>query len=183
MKKIKLLLLTLFVIPVLNSYADIILTRPKYPLKVYMKIDNAEQFSDIVIIGINDCPAVSKKPFIVNADSDMELSKLCSITFYAIKKNYLEEKGLNNIKWENDKNIAKANQTIKLDKTTTVSRPDDRLEMHFTIAGFSGRKMIIYKSSEIHQISKLYQRSKDNPTENVKTFEFEGDSTELKNDF
>lgn len=183
MKKIKLLLLTLFVFFVLNSYADIILTQPRHPLKVYIKVDNTEQFSDIVIIGVSDCPAVSKKPFIVNADSDMELSKSCSITLYAVKKDYLEEKGLSNIKWKKDKNIAKANQTIKLDKTTTVSRPDDRLEMHFTIAGFNGMKMIIYKSSEVHQISKLYQRSKNNTLENVKTFEFEGDRSELKNDF
>ncbi|MFV0419215.1 MAG: hypothetical protein ACK5KT_10860 [Dysgonomonas sp.] len=177
MKKIKLLLLTLFVFSVLNSYADIILTRPRHPLKVYIKVDNTEQFSNIVIIGVSDCPAVSKKPFIVNADSDMELSKSCSITLYAVKKDYLEEKGLSNIKWKKDKNIAKINQPVKLEKGTFSENPNDRMEIHLTIVGFNEKEMIIYKSSQV------YKYSNKRHSDTVENFDFDGDRTELKNDF
>lgn len=176
MKKIKLLLLTFFVFSVLNSYADII-TQPRFPLKVYVKVDNAEQFSDIVIIGFSDCPAVSKKPFIVNTDSDMELSKSCSITFYAVKKDYLEDKGLSNIKWNTDKNIAKINQPIKLEKGAFTDYPNDRLEIHLTIAGFNDKEMILYKSSQI------YKYSNKNSPDIVENFDFDGDRSKLKNDF
>ncbi|MDR2954879.1 MAG: hypothetical protein LBV43_07355 [Prevotella sp.] len=174
MKKIKLLLLILLILPAFTSYADIIIDQ--YPVKVYVKIDNVEEFSDIIIIGVSNCPVFSKKPFIVNSDSEMEIRKTCSIKFYAVKKDYLEEKGLDNIKWGKDKNVLKANETIKI-KRTISDEPNECQEIHFTIAGFNDKEMVIYKSSQVYKYGNSHRPDK------VEKFDYTGDRSKLKNNF
>ncbi|MDR2954878.1 MAG: hypothetical protein LBV43_07350 [Prevotella sp.] len=177
MKKIKLLLLALLIFPAFISYADII--SPRHPLKVYIKVDNTEVFTDIVIVGVGDCPTFSNKPLIniITSDSRIELRKSCPIKFYAVKKDYLEEKGLNNIKWEEDKNVAKINEPISLEKGALSYNSNDRLEIHFTIAGFNNKEMIIYRSSQVYKYGNAQRPDK------VENFELEGDHSELKNNF
>ena len=201
MKKTKCTLLLLLVILTINSYGDIIMPQ-RQPVSVYVKINNLNDYPDIVIIGLNDCLAASNsnKAFIVEPDSFLLIHKSCPLKLYAVEKSYFEKKGIEKIKWGEDKNVRESNLIFSekvLEETENmgevVSSPDTAetdgvivvwgvgrravhtKEMTFNIAGFDDTSMVMYKTT---QIDKYHRRSDD-----VRNFEYEGDLSKLRKEF
>ena len=149
MKRIKYTLLAFLAILTIKVYGDII---PEYyypSVKICVKIENLEDYPDIAIIGLSDCVAIFFKPKAntVDTNSCLEVQKACPLTFYAVKKDYLREKGIENINWKKDKNVRKSDVTV-IAKKTRVSSGTEALEMNFAIAGFDENSMVMYQVSE-----------------------------------
>ena len=135
MKRVKYGLLLILTILATRVYGDIIL--PKYTAgKICVKIENLEDFPDIVIVGISDCfPDFSSvKVDIVDSTLCIEVHKAWQLTFHAVKKEYFEKTGIKNIDWKKDENVRKANITIEAKKEEKVYYPNvGTLEINYII--------------------------------------------------
>jgi len=92
-RRIKCTLLLVFAIYTISVYGDIIIVEYS-PNKICVRIENLKDFPDIVIVGVSDCFSVFSKPKveIIDTRSCLKVPKTCLLTFYAVKKDYLEKK-------------------------------------------------------------------------------------------
>ena len=150
MKKVKYALLVFLTILSISVLGDII-TFPFSPTKVCVKIENLEDYPDITIIGLSNSLAVFSKPVTVNiidSESSLEVQKALPLTFYAVKKEYLKEKGVEKINWKKDINVRKSDITINAKKRRLSSPNVETLEIGFVIAGFNENSMVMYEKSQ-----------------------------------
>ena len=154
MRNLTCILLLILTVLMVRAYGNIIIVRHS-PVKVCVKIENLKDYPDIVLIGLSDCFALFPKPEVEIVDSTLclEVSKACPLTFYAVKKDYLEKNGIENINWEDDKNVKKSNKTVNA-RTTYIDYPDvETLEINFIIAGFNEKSMVMYQTSRTFKFS------------------------------
>ena len=175
MKKFKSTLLLFLAVLTINSYGDVIV--PKYPpAKVYMKINNLNDYPDIVIIGVYICSVVfkSNKAFILEPDSLLEIHKSCPFKLYAVKKSYFEKKGIKKIKWEKDENVIESN--LLFSGKFTPFFPIHTVEMNFIIAGFNDTSMVMHQATHILKYS-------DGRSDDVRNYDYKGDLSKLQKGF
>jgi len=148
MRKVKFILLLAFAFCTGKGLSDIVVTFYS-PNKICVKIVNLSDYPDIVVVGISDCLPVFSKPKmdVLVSDSSLEVHKACPLNFYAVKKNYLKKKGINKIKWNNDKNVRKADHSVSA-KTHKAIFPDvETLEVSYFIVGFDENSMVLIEKS------------------------------------
>jgi len=150
MKKVKYVLFGFLTILSISVYGDIIINTFS-PAKVCVKIENLDDYPDLTIIGFSNSLAIFSKPIIVNiidSDSSLEVQKALPLTFYAVKKEYLKEKGIENIDWKRDQNVRKSDITINAKKRYSSSPNVETFEMGFVIVGFKENTMVMYNKSQ-----------------------------------
>jgi len=145
MKRVKYAIVLLLAIFTIRTYGDIIIVEYS-PTKICVRITNLSDYPDIAIIGFSDCFATLPKVNIVDSISCLEVRKACPLTFYAVKKDYLIEKGIKNINWKKDKNVMKSNMTFT-GKETTWYQNVGTMELNLYIAGFKENSMVMYQKS------------------------------------
>ena len=146
MKRIRYILLALFAIFTFRIYGDIII-KVGDPLKISVRIENPDSYPGIVIVGVNDCFAASRPEVnVFDSSSCMEVHKACRLTFYAVKKDYLEKKKIYKINWEKDKNVMKSNTTVDLN---SLRSDVESVDIYFYVAGFNENSMVMYKTKQI----------------------------------
>jgi len=93
MKKVKYVVVLLLAILSVRTYGDIIVRGPS-PY-VCIKITNLKDYPDIAVVGVSESLAdfSYSKVDIVNSNSCIEVHRACTLTFYAVKTDYLKEKG------------------------------------------------------------------------------------------
>jgi len=156
MKRVKYAIVALLVIFAVRTYGDVIIHQREHsPLKVCVKITNLKDYPDIEVIGLSDCITVFSRPKVNTFNSHLYVAvhKACPLTFYAVKKDYLKEKGIKNIHWEKDKNVRKADVSVDAKKTIVYYPGVEILRIHFIIAGFDEKSMVMYKTSEINKFN------------------------------
>ena len=176
MKKI---LLLLFAFLTIKSYGDIII--PKYtPSKIYVKITNVNDYPDIAIVGVNVFRPVSSpnRIFTFQQDSAIEVCKACQIKVYAVKKDYLNKVGYDNIDWEKDrKNVQPYINNSIASVWYNTDTPTKSIEISYTIMGFSDSWLILHES----EILTKYDGDK---SDSLKKYEFrKRDTQSLSKDF
>ena len=151
MKRVKYAIVLLLTILTVSTHGDIIIVEYS-PTKICVRITNLKDYPDIEVIGVGDCKASFSKPKVYIADSTscIEVHKACPLTFYAVKKDYLSEKGIENINWKKDKNVMKSDMTIT-GKETTWHKNVEILELNSFIIGFNENSMIMFVSSKTNK--------------------------------
>ena len=181
MKNLKFLLLLLVTITSISSFGDIIITK-SFPNRICVKVNNLNDFPDIAVIGVSEClaPFTKDQVDIIDSISCLNINKLYPFTFYAVKKAYLEKKGINNINWKKDKNVKKSNVAINPDdfKHVDWNAKIDVVELHLDIAGYDKDE-----AAFIFYLSKRIVKYDRNIPDDVKTYNFEGDFSKLKKSF
>ena len=143
-RRIKCTLLLVFAIYTISVYGDIIIVEYS-PNKICVRIENLKDFPDIVIVGVSDCFSVFSKPKveIIDSSSCLKVPKTCPFTFYAVKKDYLEKNGIENINWKKDKNVRQSSITVN-SKKIRIDYPNvETLEITYIIAGFKNNSMVM----------------------------------------
>ena len=154
MKRVKYILLAFLAVFTLKVYGDVIIASYS-PTKICVKIDNLGEYPDMAIVGLSDCMAIffTSKANTMDSKSSFEVPKACPLTFYAVKKDYLEKKGIGNINWKKDENVLRSGITI-IAKKVRVSYPNvETLEMNIAIRGFDGNSVVMYKKSETYKFN------------------------------
>lgn len=178
MNRFRCVLLVFLFVSTCNLFGDIIPTRYTYPpAEVLITIENLDEYPDIVVVGVSNCPSISgsKKAYIIEPGVSLKVHKSCPLTIYAVKKDYLEKKKLGKIKWNKDENVIISNLTV----TRTTIDPDravNAIRMHFRIAGFNDEEMVLYNSSLIYK----YTGGLPDVVENL---EYKGDLSKLRKTF
>ena len=154
MKRIKYTILLFLAILTIKVYGDIIIITYT-PVKVCVRIENLKDYPEIEIIGLSNCLAVFSKPKadIIDSHSCMEVHKACPLTFYAVKKDYLEKMGIENIKWKKDKNVRKSKITVNAKETRVYYQDVEILEINYFVVGFNKKSMVVIKTSETNKFN------------------------------
>jgi hypothetical protein len=155
MKRGKYLLLLVFAIVTISVYGDVIIFKNPHA-KICVKIENIGDYPDMVIVGVSDCLSVFSKPKvdIIDSTSCLEVHKACPLIFYAVKKDYLEKKGIKKINWKKDKNVRKSDITIDANKSEPIFSPSVvTLELNYFIAGFNENSMVIICKTSTYKFS------------------------------
>jgi len=114
MKKFKYTILLLLIVLTTKLYGDIIIVKPTRA-KICTKITNLKEFPDLKVIGVFDCVALSKskKAFRIKNNSCIKVHKSCPVSLYVVKSDYYKQHDLDEIDWDNNKNVQKLNISIK----------------------------------------------------------------------
>ena len=144
MKRIQYALLLLLAVLTIRVYGDIVMI--DYIPRICVKIENLNDYPDIVVIGLSDCLAASRpNAGKVDSTAGLHVHKTCQITFYAAKKDYLEKKSIYKINWKKDKNVMKSSMTFD---AKTLRSDIESADIYFHIAGFSEDSMIMHQIRE-----------------------------------
>jgi len=154
MKRVKYTIVLLLVMLTVRTSGDIIINTYS-PVKVCVRIENLKDYPDIVVVGLSDCITVFSNPKveIIDSCSCVEVHKACPLTFYAVKKDYLEKKGIKNINWKKDKKVRKADKTVNANKVSVHYPNVEISEQNFFIAGFNENSMVIWHISQTNKFS------------------------------
>lgn len=145
MKSLKYLLIIPLALFATTLHNNIIITEPE-PAKICVRIPNLDEFQDVVVFGRYDCVAMSKskKAYKMEPNFIAEGNKTCPLSFYVMKLDYFKQKSLDEIDWDNDKNVQKLNLTVKAN--TLRSYDFSALEIDFNLACKDGTTYYLYKS-------------------------------------
>ena len=138
----------------IKVYGDIIVIR--YSAKrICVKIENLNEYPDIVIVGVSRSFALFSKPRtnIIDSNSCLNVHKASPLTLYAVKKNYLDEKGINNIKWKRDNNVRKSDITVNANTVDADYADFVTLDINYIILGFNKNSMIMFKTSQTNKFN------------------------------
>jgi hypothetical protein len=119
-----------------------------------VKIVNLDEFPEIVLVGYITGPVIQcENPYIISPDEGLtKYYKANDLTIYAIEKDYLNTKGLENINLEIDPNICSYEVEINPDwDVVNIANPLNKEEIEYSIAGFSEDRLIIYKSRQVSE--------------------------------
>ncbi len=151
MKRLTYFLLVLFLMvsPSLNS--DVIVHFPE--TMICVRISNLNDFSDIVLIGVWDCLALSnsKKAFRIESNSCLNATKTCPILLYAMSLEYFKTVDINEIDFEDNKNIKKLNLTIKAVSFDVYKY--SAIDVYYNIARYDATTIYLYKSKITYKYS------------------------------
>ncbi len=137
-----LLVLILIISPSLNS--DVIVNLPE--AKICAKINNLNDFSDIVLIGVWDGIALlnSNKAFRIESNSCINAKNTCPILLYAMSLEYFKTVDIDEIDFENNKNVKKLNLTIKIVSFDVYKY--SAIDIYYNIALYDATTIYLYKS-------------------------------------
>lgn len=107
MKQLMCLLLLSFVLVFTHVEADIV-TVP--PTRIQAQLTNLTEFPEVVIVEYFEGAVPAEKYKIIQGNT-FSMSPLSNkqVSFYVLKKEYLEKVGLDNINWSTDKNVQRLN--------------------------------------------------------------------------
>ena len=149
MKKIKIFFLLFILVISVSVKGDIMPINRVMQAVIYARLQNIVDYPEITVIGFREgyVFAKTKKAFEIKSGSYFMIQKFFPITFYAVKKDYLSKKDINEIDWKNDKNVLKSNLTIDV-KTFKEKTPIKMVQLDFKIVGFTDSTIIINKSGQ-----------------------------------
>ena len=154
--KSKLLLILIILATGMYGYSNIILITHENPnARIMVKIENLADFPDIVIVGVNDCRTRLSRPVANVVDSTfMEVHRACPLVFYAVRKDYLEERGINRINWrrtDSNSNVMRANITIDATRLEPNRQQNvEMLKISYVIEGFNDESMVLTRKSNYY---------------------------------
>ena len=154
--KSKLLLIVVILAAGMYGYSNIILITHENPnARIMVKIENLADFPDIVIVGVNDCMARLSRPVANVVDSTfMEVHRACPLVFYAVRRDYFEERGINRINWrrsDRNSNVMRANITIDATRLEpTWHQSVEILKISYIIEGFNDESMVLTRKSNYY---------------------------------
>lgn len=153
MKRAKYTLLLVLTILTIRVYGDVILILYS-PAKVFVKIENLNEYPEIEIVGITNCLAFSKpEVYVFGSTPRVKVHKACPLVFYAVKKKYLLEKGIENIDWNKDKNVRRCNKPIDTEEFHSEYPNVEMREVAFNIVGFDEDSMVMNLTSSIDKFN------------------------------
>src|SRR6056297_1310811 len=131
-----------------NACADVLFPGTR-GMERCVKIVNLDEFPEIVLVGHITGPVIQcENPYVISSDECLtKFYKANDLTIYAIDKDYLEAKGLENIDLETDPNLCY--YEVELNPEWDVVNEDDPLigeEIEYSIAGFLEDRLVIYTS-------------------------------------
>ncbi|MEL4304864.1 hypothetical protein [Methanococcoides sp. LMO-2] len=149
-----------------NACADVLFPGTR-GMERCVKIVNLDEFPEIVLVGHITGPVIQcENPYIISSDECLtKFYKANDLTIYAIDKDYLEAKGLENIDLETDPNLY--SYEVEINPEWDVVNEEDPLireDIEYSIAGFSEDKLIIY-------ISRKVSKYNDGTPDRVEIFE------------
>ncbi|ABE51247.1 hypothetical protein [Methanococcoides burtonii] len=132
-----------------------------------VKIVNLEEFPEIVLVGHIAGPIIQcENPYIISSNKCLtKFYKANDLTIYAIDKDYLEAKGLDNIDLESDPNLCF--YEVEINPKWNVVKEEDPLtreEVEYSIAGFSEDRLVLYTSRKVSEYN-------DGSPDRIETFE------------
>ena len=166
MKRLTYFLLVLFLIisPSLNS--DVILVKPNsvpHTNEVCVRINNLNDFPDLALVGVWDCYALSNsdKAFRVMSYSCINATKTCPILLYAMSLDYFKTVDLDEIDFDDNKNVKKLNLTVKdnLRNTNLYSF----IYVDYNLARYKDSTLYLYKT-------KMTYKFDDRRPDSIKNF-------------
>ncbi|WP_244603646.1 hypothetical protein [Methanococcoides sp. AM1] len=132
-----------------------------------VKIVNLDEFPEIVLVGHITGPIIQcENPYIISSDTCLTQYYVANdLTIYAIDKDYLEAKGLENIDLETDPNLCSFEVGVVPDiNVVHENDPLIREEVEYSIAGFSENRLITYTSKKVSKYN-------DGSPDRIETFE------------
>ena len=154
--KSKLLLILVILTACMYGYSNIIVVTHRNPnARVMVKIENLADFPDIVIVGVNDCMTRLSRPVATIVDSTfMEVHRVCPLVFYAVRKDYLEERGINRINWrrtDSNSNVMRADRTFDATRLEPTGHQNvETVKISFVILGFDDESMVLSHKSNYY---------------------------------
>lgn len=136
-----------------NACADVLFPGTR-GMERCVKIVNLDDFPEIVLVGHITGPVIQcENPYVISSDECLtKFYKANDLTIYAIDKDYLEAKGLENIDLETDPNLCYYEVEINPEwDVVNVANPLKREEIEYSIAGFSEDRLILYKSRQVSE--------------------------------
>ncbi|AKB84906.1 hypothetical protein MCMEM_0853 [Methanococcoides methylutens MM1] len=129
---------------------------------------NLDEFPEIVLVGHITGPVIQcENPYIISSDECLtKFYKGNDLTIYAIDKDYLDAKGLENIDLETDPNLY--SYEVEINPELDIVNEEDPLireDIEYSIAGFSEDKLIIYTSRKVSKYN-------DVTPDRIETFEY-----------
>ena len=146
-KTIFLMILIVYVVPFIN--ADII-PENSHPLSKCVEIVNLNEFSDIYLIGYITGPMIENyETYIIESDKCLTGGyKFNTLKILAAKKSYVDSVGIDNIDILNENILFSDEQISPHREYVDEDNPLIKLEIEYSIVGFSDNKLILYKSKE-----------------------------------
>lgn len=156
--------------------SDVIIVEPT-PATLCVRFLNIENFPSISLVGMYDYDSFWKSNdyFLINSNNCEFIEKNYPMTIYAVKKDYLKNKDVDDIDYDHESNVRKANLTIDT-KYYKDDYKDLTIEMGINIAGFSDNNLILYKSY-------LKLKYWNNTPDSIQYFKYNGDMSKLKKEF
>ena len=113
MKRLKYILILVLVFYTTKLHSDVIIIEPT-SATICSRITNLNDYTDIAVIGLMDCITLkSKKAFKIKNNNCIKVQNSCQVLLYVMKLDYFKQHDLDEIDWDNDKNVQKLNLTIK----------------------------------------------------------------------
>ncbi|WP_292467413.1 hypothetical protein [Methanolobus sp.] len=145
---ISLAILLLFITP---AYADIMTSGIK-SINQCVKIDNMDEFPDIVLVGYITGPVIQiENPYVIQSDQCLtQYYKANELTIYAIEKDYFDSVGIEHIDFESELYVKAYKMEKNLDsRTISLTNTLTAEEIHYSIAGFNDEGLVLYESERI----------------------------------
>ncbi len=164
MKKVMfLMIIVMLVVPFVN--ADVI-PENSHPLSKCVEIINLNEFTDIYFIGYITGPMIQNhETYIIEPDKCLTMGyKYNTLKILAAKKSYLDLVGVDNIDISNENILFSDAQISPYGGYVDEDNHLIKLEIEYSIAGFSDNKLILYKLKETSEYN-------DGTIKKVETYE------------
>ena len=177
MKRVKYVLLVLLATIAVQVFGDVIIVT-YLPSKILVKIDNMEDYPDMLFVGLGDYAtfSASDRVDMIDTSSYIDISRIHPIAFYAVKKTYLEKTDIDRIDWKKNKNVMQSGISVNINSLRSDRPNVESVEIHLSIAGFDKKSMVMYESARTIKY-------KDGRPDFVKYFDFKGDLSKLRKTF
>lgn len=160
-----------FVFLFLSAASADVIPPNSHPLGICVKIVNLDEFPEMYLIGYITGPMVKgHEAYIVEKDKCLSMGyKFNQIKVLAARKSYIDSVGVNNLQTQkvqipgecpggcyseelSDKNVFVSDEKIyPYGGYIEQNNPLVKEEIDYSIAGFSGEKLILYKSKQISE--------------------------------
>lgn len=170
MKKLQITVVFLFVIVCFNVSGDIVMTGVTPRVKIYVSLLNPDKLPGYKIIGLTQIMIdnARPRPFIVEEKKYYHSQFIQTVSFVAVKESYLNGKNLNDIDWQNDKNVIKPNLKVH-PADHAFSNHIENMKIDYTVIGFTDTSMVLHRSSD------LFQFRDKNRADSICKYEYKGD--------
>jgi hypothetical protein len=173
MKKLNLLVFIFLLVFSFKTSGDVILIESPRA-QICVRISNLDEFPDVALIGFSDCVSLSQsnKIYLINSISCLKVNKYCPLTILAVKKDYIKNKDITKIDWNNDKNVFKSH--LKIDPDWRIEAPESvsNIDVYFRIAGFTDSSIVLYRSLQVYKYN-------NGQPDKIEDYKYNGDFSKL----
>lgn len=142
--------LALFVLSLNFVFADVVLGPEYHYVTSCLKLDNLNEFPEINLVGYTTGPVGGGRLYLINENQCLQFGRYGGLNVYAVDKNYLNGKNLEDIYVPSDKNFIISNLTDFYNGGyVNNTNPLKSQNSSYKILGFSGNKFIFYESERI----------------------------------